>query len=881
MSGDEPDVENAAADRVYAAPASAHERAARLLADPAATTDQKADSLWTLGRSAYYANRVAEAVVYLREALPLVDDPNKRVDLVLTLAPALSKVGNVADALALLEPAQDGLSIRQRALLHNQRGIMFTEHGRLPEARSELLLSLQLLREIDDSAVTARTLVNIGATVSQMGDQDEAEDWYRQGLNLAQATGQDVVAAAIEGNLGYVASRRGDFAHALDWYDRARRTFADLGDVDLLVAVLETDHATTLLDVGLDADAAEAARYAVESSRSGGNRMLEVQARVLLGEAMLRLDRHAEAQRNLQSARDTAIALGIPTWAMRAEYLLLWPAVAADHEMADDFSDSVGELADSLQEAGWEREALRATHLGAQALVNAGAPTAAVELLERTLRSVDTERADPVDVAYSQAIAANIRGDSGAQQRAIRAGIDEVDRQRRMLGSAEMQVRLGHRTRAFRDLAVNAAIAHGDAAAVLVASETSRSRLTTRASPSEGSDVDQLLAQLRDARVSRSEAQLAGSDTDHLTRRIRNLEERITQRSRRGFAAGDTGERDTTDVLETVQAHDSTTFVSYVRAADALWALRSTRSGIDLSELADVRMIDNAARAQSAVLRRMANAGESPNPTEAQRLDMINAELDRLLVAPLALDPDAHVVVVPARLVSGLSWAGLPSLADSTITVAPSISAWGTGPAGIVVSSLGLLAGPSLLHADAELDDLTDLWSSEITRAHKRATVDVAMSTLGSTDAVHIAAHGSLRSDNPYFSSIELADGPLTLLDLERLNSMPHVVMVASCDGAAGAGGEGSEVVGMTATLIGLGVSAVIAPTVAVDDEAARRFSVDVHRSLVEEIPVTHAIRNARRQALARGTPGDVSAAIAFQAHGNQAASQAHTIVGL
>jgi len=872
---DETGADDVAADRVYAAPASAHDEAARLLADPAATPDQKADSLWTLGRSAYYANQVSDAVVYLREALPLVDEPGTRADLVLTLAPALSKEGHVAEALQLLEPDQDGLSVRQQALLHNQRGILFTEHGRLLEAKSAFLISLELLEEIDDSALEARVLVNIGASVSQMGDQDEAEDWYRRGWELTTATGQDVVAAGIEGNLGYVASRRGDFARALGWYDRARKTFATLGNVDLLIAVLETDYATTLLDVGLDADAAEAARYAVESSRSGGNRVHEVQARVILGEALVRLDRHREAQTNLQSARDSAIELGIPTWAMRADYLRLRLTALAGDELPADFGREVGELADSLRGAGWEREALRATHVGAQALVDVGAPTAASELLERARTSVDAGRADPIDVALSRALAARIDRDSDAQQHAIQSGLDEVDRQRRMLGSAEMQVRLGHRARAFRDLAITTAIADGDAVAVLVASETSRNRLTMRPGLSDGPGVQELLSQLRDTRVSRSEAQLAGSTTEDLDQRIRALEGNITQLARRGSSNATSDESSAPDLLNSLRNDEATAFVSYVRAGDALWALRSTGTGLDLIELDGIAPIQSAARMQSVALRRMATAGEAPPGTDSRRLDAINEELDRLLVAPLELESGTSIVIVPARLVSGLAWAGLPSLADSAITVAPSAGVWAAGPATLEVRSLGLLGGPALRQADAELDELVALWGSELTTMHKRATASQATSTLGSSDAVHVAAHGSFRSDNPYFSSIEFVDGPLTLLDLERLGSMPELVMVASCDGAAGAGGEGNEVVGTTATMIGLGVSVVIAPTVAVDDAAARRFSIDVHRSLVDEVPVSQAVRDARQRAMARGTPGDRSVAMSFQVHGNRAASQA------
>jgi hypothetical protein len=212
---------------------------------------------------------------------------------------------------------------------------------------------------------------------------------------------------------------------------------------------------------------------------------------------------------------------------------------------------------------------------------------------------------------------------------------------------------------------------------------------------------------------------------------------------------------------------------------------------------------------------------------------------------------------------------------DVNLTVAPSLRMWADAPAELVIRAAGLLGGAGLAHVDDELDAVSSHWGPHTRTVRRRSTVAEAAEVLASHDLAHIAAHGTFRSDNPYFSSIEFVDGPLTLLDLDALPSVPHVVVIASCDAAATAGGAGTEVVGTTSTMLGLGVSAVIAPTVVVGDLAARGFSADLHRLLVAGESIDAAACEARRLARLRGTPADRSAAQSFQVHGNSAASQA------
>ena len=47
---------------------------------------------------------------------------------------------------------------------------------------------------------------------------------------------------------------------------------------------------------------------------------------------------------------------------------------------------------------------------------------------------------------------------------------------------------------------------------------------------------------------------------------------------------------------------------------------------------------------------------------------------------------------------------------------------------------------------------------------------------------VHVAAHGRFRADNPMFSALEMADGPLMVHDLEQLRRAPHRIVLSACD---------------------------------------------------------------------------------------------------
>lgn len=61
------------------------------------------------------------------------------------------------------------------------------------------------------------------------------------------------------------------------------------------------------------------------------------------------------------------------------------------------------------------------------------------------------------------------------------------------------------------------------------------------------------------------------------------------------------------------------------------------------------------------------------------------------------------------------------------------------------------------------------------------SNVPVCLDLLAKSDVVHIACHGTFRTDTPMFSALRLADGQLVVYDFEPLDRLPEVVVMSAC----------------------------------------------------------------------------------------------------
>jgi CHAT domain-containing protein len=273
-----------------------------------------------------------------------------------------------------------------------------------------------------------------------------------------------------------------------------------------------------------------------------------------------------------------------------------------------------------------------------------------------------------------------------------------------------------------------------------------------------------------------------------------------------------------------------------------------------LRTLADAGEVDREVESLRFSLRSLAMArpGSRTQAAMGGVCAQVAERLDARLIAPLRDDiGDRPLVLVPTGELHALPWSLLPSLAARPLTVAPSLRLWHRA----AVEARGwseprsvLVAGPRLPAAEREIAALHARHPDARCLTGEAATVANVAAALDGAGSAHIAAHGRFRDDNPLFCSLELADGALTVYDLERLDRAPRRLVLSSCESGLSAVRAGDELMGFTAAVFALGTATVIAAVVPVPDEATHGLMLALDDELAAGAPPALALVRARQR---------------------------------
>lgn len=817
------------------------------------------------GMAARELGRLDEALTSLRTAIRRADRHDQKIaaaEARMSLAYVLLERGDSAAALAQADRAGAELTGLPAARLLMQRGVILHRCQRTAEAFESYSKALPVLRRHNDTMWAARCHNNRGLLHVYRGEMDAADADLRQALAMHREMGNDVFAADVEWNLGFLATRRGDVPEALRQYDSAMVTYRRHGGLTPEAMVTRGE---LLLSVGLRHEARLTADQVVEMAVASGSRSGLADALLLLAQAAL-------ATEDIEAARDAAHrALRLFTrqrrdgWATVARYI----ALRADERAAPptrSLRTRALRVADELAGIGWRAHELDTRIIAARVALALGN----VDTAHRELRQAGAaRRRGPMELRirawYAEALLRLASGNDRGAESALRAGLRVIERRRATTGATELRVHMSGQGTELAAAGLKLARSAGSARKVFEWAERWRAG-ALRLRPVRPPDDAALAAALAELRGVSGEIEATslnvtratgrGGPPPRLVRLQQALEERVQQLVRRtqgsGLRAVSTEPPDLAELSE--QLRDRV-LVELVEHNGALLAVAVRDGQATLHELGRPDVVYRALESVRFALRRLAFAHGSAASLQAARHTVSSGagRIDAELLVPLRDRlGDRRLVLVPTGALQAVPWSLLPSCAWRPVSVVPSAAVWSRaareGHHGVPdrPGKIVLVCGPGLEGASHEIDALALAYPTATRLTGPDATVEAALSELDGADIAHIAAHGRVRSDNPLFSALDLADGPLTVYDLERMPGAPRLVLLPACQSGVSRVLAGDEVMGLTSALFALGTRTIVATVVPVPDESTHPLMVGLHAALRQGMAPADALAHAQ-----------------------------------
>lgn len=784
----------------------------------------------------------------------------------MSLASALALRGLPGQASRTIRAARDDLDGLHAARAGVQHAAILQELGRYDPALGVLRQALPVLRAEADAEWAARALSNRSlihverrAFRAAQADLEEARRW-------CDDHGLELPGAYAEQNLGCLAATRGDVPEALRHFEAAEVRYREFG---LVEPSLFVDRAKVLLGVRLLAEARVTAEAAVAAYAEQGRDVHVPDALLLLSTVAMVQGDHATAARAAEESLDGFRRRGRTSAVVLARYARLQADLVADPGAVD--AARVARAARELQLAGWTVPGLEAMVLAGRLALDQGHRTSA----RRYLAAASTARATgPAEVRarawLAEALLRRADGRRGAALAALRAGARIVDDHQASLGATELRAHVSAHRGALARWGLQMALEDHDPRRVLEWAERDRaSALRSRpARPPDDPGLSRDLAQLRTTMAEIDEARSQEVDDARLVHRQVALERRIRDRCRTasGRASAGPGAAVSREALADPLAEAA--LVEFVENDGLVLAVSLVRGRARLHHMAGTDEVRRAMAHVPFALNRLARPGHRSRggtAAAAAVLDRAGEALDALLVRPLlATVGDRSLVVVPSPALQSVTWSALPSCVGRPVTVSPSASLWHQAATGLrqaVTGSAVSVAGPGLPGAREEAQRVAELYSGASLLVDGAATCEEVIRRIDGAERLHLAAHGDVRSDNPLFSSVALADGPLTVYEIESLDQAPRHVVLSACDTGQVKAVTGQEVLGFGAALLAAGTATFVAPVVQISDAATVPLMAAFHRAVAGGASPAAALASA--QAGARTSSEEERAAAA------------------
>lgn len=824
-----------------------------------------------LGLAALHLQHPDAAMRHLRSAAQLgqrAGSATLSAEARIRLAFVLNVRGRPLQAIREIDSVLADLDGVSRARAQAQRAAIMHQLGRLDEALTGYRTAMPVLRQADDTVWVKRVLSNRGVLHGQRHEFAAAQADLSEAERLCRQLDQGLTLAFIQQNLGWVCGQRGDVPRALAYLDQAEQQLRSLHSQ---LGWVLTDRSELLLSAGLITEARHAAEQAVAAFERERREIALPEVRLLLAKTASMVGDFADALAHARRAVREFTRQQRPEWAVLARFAVLAARVAQDSGPAVSVG-AVERAADALAAEGWRMASLDARLLAGQLAITRAQTERGCQQLRQAARQRRYGPAALRSIAWhSEALLRYASGNRRGAESAIRTALRIIDEHRATFGATDLRAHASGRRVEVAELGLRMALQDGGAARVLVAAEWGRAShlLMPQVRPPDDPALAGAVAELRATVAELGKLRSAAAagppaSATRLARRQVTLERLIRDQSRRQAHAGDVGAPSAPVRPHLLaQALGDRALVEFVHLDGVLHAVTLVQGRATLHQLGPMAPIRELADRISFALRLLGRPATC-DASRAAALALLQdaaRRLDNVLLAPLARQlADRPLVLVPTDLLHALPWSTQPSCAGRPVTVSPSAALWfaarsagRSGPAVVV-------AGPGLPGARAEAAAVAAIHSTKPLDG-PAATVAATITALNGAGLAHLAAHGRVHPDNPLFSALLLADGPLTAYDLERLPRLPRLVILAACDSGRLAVRAGDELLGLAATLLSRGAGQIIAAVVPLPDAETSPLMIELHRLLASGEEAATALAKAQEQVARDARPAAAAAA--------------------
>jgi len=706
-----------------------------------------------------------------------------------------------------------------------------------------------------DKLAAVRCHYNRANTLVQLFDFDAAEQLYETARHIYDAEGYDLDANDARYGLAWLRMLSGDFHIALLELSACEAVYREGGDVRG-EALCGLDRAEVYLGLGLYSDALDAAREA--EGRFGRIRLRYERAKAALfrAQAAFALGGRREARNAAERAR-SGFAAEDNQGFLGAALLLTADLAGTDRARRNAALKQARAHFNRAQLPLWEAVC---------DLKRAADPAGAARILERVEHNAAVHHVPHLYAGW-QTTTGDLkyrRGERVAACRHWESAADRLDRVRANLPPVELRTAYLKRSVSPHARLISAELDHDPLRAAVwseryktagVWSPISRTAFDhpSRRRAEAGlvtlaRQVAALAGQMRGQHGERGLPQRTGARA--LTALQKQLRAEMIRLERNGSAKTDTIEALANDI-RTISEH--LPIVQWHVGDKNVIAFVHDRGHISLCSFPDGReRVENAMRRWRYILEGelLVNYLNRVNVADAEAAFW--REVGQWLWAPLEVRRDAPaVLILPEGELANLPWpalidAGQPLIERHQVILAPSLRHYTAARSLQVRSeSVGVFRGRAegLPCVDRELQNLAEL-AGGAAAVHNPCRRENWPSA-GDFRIWHYAGHARLRCDNPFYSCLDLDDGPLFAIDFRFKDCRVGLATLASCRSGEQIAMPGEEATGLVRSLLEMGSRNVLAGHWPVSDETTALWMRAFYREIFAGQPIHAAARHA------------------------------------